>query len=231
MNGHKPLFWCAIIAQVVGAQVFFWDALPDYRELTAGGEVVGTPKDFVVAVFGLVLMQAAYWYARRLQPQVRFRHRVVLGHVLLCVSEVSFFFVSALATVAMFDHWRRSQFILWKVVLMASAIFAFFCYKRQLASVGDTCWSHIPSRLKKQRSNREKPAKPEEIAAAEFLALTLRKFAVQRSEILFGFTRSRGTKQFHQTRLIRIAHWRLAILLNPFGMLSPQIIVNLLHQV
>jgi hypothetical protein len=30
IRGHKPLFWGAIIAQVVGAQVFFWDALPDY---------------------------------------------------------------------------------------------------------------------------------------------------------------------------------------------------------
>jgi hypothetical protein len=137
MNGPKAIFWCAIIGQVAGAQVFFWDALPDYQELTAGGVVVGTPKDFAVAVFGLVIMQSAYWYARRLQPQIRFRHRVVLGHVLLCVSEVSFFFASALATVAMFDHWRRSQFVLWKLMLLASAIFAFFCYKRQLASVGD----------------------------------------------------------------------------------------------
>src|SRR6266536_2233523 len=126
MNGSstKALFWWAIVAQVAGAQLFFWDALPDYRELTEGAVVVGTPKDFAIAVFGLVVMQSAYWYARRLQPQVRFRHRVLLGHVLLCVSEVSFFFVSALATVAMFDHWKRSQF-------------AFFFYKRQLASVGD----------------------------------------------------------------------------------------------
>ena len=139
MNGSasKHLFWCAIIAQVVGAQVFFWDALPDYRELTEGAVVVGTPEDFAFAVFGLVVMQSAYWYSRRLQPQIRFRHRVVLGHVLLCVSEVSFFFVSALATVAMFDHWRRSQFVFWKLMLLASALFAFFCYKRQLASVGD----------------------------------------------------------------------------------------------
>src|SRR3954452_25141892 len=100
MNGSasKRLFWWAIIAQVVGAQVFFWDALPDYQELTAGAVVVGTPRDFAIAVFGLVLMQSAYWYARHLQPEIRFRHRVVLGHVLLCVSEVSFFFVSALAT-------------------------------------------------------------------------------------------------------------------------------------
>ena len=139
MNGSqtKALFWCAIVSQVAGAQLFFWDTLPDYRELTTGEVVVGTPKDFAIAVFGLVVMQSAYWYARRLQPQIRFRHRVVLGHVLLCVSEVSFFFVSALATVAMFDHWRRSQFVFWKLMLLASALFAFFCYKHQLASVGD----------------------------------------------------------------------------------------------
>ncbi len=139
MNGSKkkPMFWGAIIAQVVGAQVFFWDALPDYQELTAGAVVVGMPRDFAVAVLGLVVMQSAYWYARGLQPQVRFRRRVVLGHVPLCVSEVSFFFVSALATVAMFDHWKRSQFVPWKMMLLVSAIFAFFCYKRQLASVGD----------------------------------------------------------------------------------------------
>ena len=35
------------------------------------------------------------------------------------------------------DHWRRSQFVFWKLMLLVSALFAFFCYKRQLASVGD----------------------------------------------------------------------------------------------
>src|SRR5437763_749709 len=100
MNGSasKRLFWWAIIAQVVGAQVFFWDALPDYQELTAGAVVVGTPRDFAIAVFGLVLMQSAYWYARRLQPEIRFRHRVVL--VMSCsVLARSVSFLSA--------HWRR----------------------------------------------------------------------------------------------------------------------------
>src|SRR5262245_49277438 len=148
MNGsaRKSIFWCAITAQVAGAQVFFWDALPDYRELTAGGDVMGTLRDFAVAVVGLAIMQSAYWYARRLQPEIRFRRRVVLGHVLLCVSEVSFFFVSALATVAMFDHWKRSQFVPWKAILLASAIFAFFCYKRQLARVGDALLETRPEK-------------------------------------------------------------------------------------
>ena len=98
--------------------------------------MVATPRDFVGAVFGRVTMQSAYWYARRLQSEVQFGHRVVLGHLLLCVSEVSFFFVSALATVAMFDHCKRSEFVLSKA-LLAFAGSAFFCYKRQLVSVGD----------------------------------------------------------------------------------------------
>jgi hypothetical protein len=159
-SSTKARFWCAIIAQIAGAQVFFWDALPDYQELTAGEVVVGTPKDFVLAVSGLVLMQSAYWYARRLQPEIRFRHRVVLGHVLLCVSEVSFFFVSALATVAMFDHWRRSQFVFWKLMLLASALFAFFCYKRQLASVGDALLETQPERADKATIEPKGTAKP-----------------------------------------------------------------------
>lgn len=100
-SASKARFWCAIIAQVVGAQVFFWEALPDYQELTAGEVVVGTPRDFALAVFGFGVMQSAYWYSHGLQPEIQFRHRVVLGHVLLCVSEVSFFFVSALAMIAL----------------------------------------------------------------------------------------------------------------------------------
>jgi hypothetical protein len=83
------------------------------------------------------------------QPQIRFRHRGVSSHILLCVSEVSFFFVSALGTVAAFDHWKRSQFVLWKALLLVSAILAFFCYKRQLTSVGDALLETQPEHAEK----------------------------------------------------------------------------------
>ena len=35
-------------------------------------------------------------------------------------------------------------------------------------------------------------------------------------------------EQFHETGLVRIAHRTIAICLNPFGMLDPEIVVNLL---
>jgi hypothetical protein len=70
------------------------------------------------------------------------------------------FFVSALATVAMFDHWRRSQFVLWKLMLLVSAIFAFFCYKRQLASVGDALLETQPEHARKATIEPKGTGKP-----------------------------------------------------------------------
>jgi hypothetical protein len=37
-------------------------------------------------------------------------------------------------------------------------------------------------------------------------------------------------EQFHETRLVRVAHRTVAIWLNPFGMLDPKIVVNLLSK-
>jgi hypothetical protein len=37
-----------------------------------------------------------------------------------------------------------------------------------------------------------------------------------------------SAEQFHEARLVRITHWRFAIWLDPFGMLDPQVVVNLL---
>jgi hypothetical protein len=45
---------------------------------------------------------------------------------------------------------------------------------------------------------------------------------------LVGSFLSYRIEQFHETRLVRIAHRTIAIWLNPFGMLDPKIVVNLL---
>jgi hypothetical protein len=137
------------------------------------------------------------------------------------------FFVSALATVAMFDHWRRSQFVLWKLMLWFLPSSPSFAINVSSQVLGTPCWRHNPSMPGKQPSNQKEPANHEKIAAGEFFAIVLRKFAVQRSDILVGFPWSRGIKQFNQTRLVRITHRRLSIWLDPIGMLDPQIVVHL----
>ena len=42
-----------------------------------------------------------------------------------------------------------------------------------------------------------------------------------------GFRSHRSTEQLREARLVRIARGTFAIRLDPFGMLSPQIVVNL----
>ena len=47
---------------------------------------------------------------------------------------------------------------------------------------------------------------------------------------LGGFFSRQSSEQFHEARLVRIAHGRFAIWLHPFGMLDPEVVVNLLPE-
>jgi len=50
---------------------------------------------------------------------------------------------------------------------------------------------------------------------------------MSRSDRSVGFRSHRSTEQLRQARLVRIARGTFAISLDPFGMLDPQIVVNL----
>jgi len=45
---------------------------------------------------------------------------------------------------------------------------------------------------------------------------------------LGGFSSLQSSEQVHEARLVRIAHGRFPIWLDPFGMLDPEVVVNLL---
>jgi len=50
------------------------------------------------------------------------------------------------------------------------------------------------------------------------------------NDTLGGFSSGQTIEQFHEARLVRITHGRFAIWLDPFGMLDPKIVVNLLPE-
>ena len=51
---------------------------------------------------------------------------------------------------------------------------------------------------------------------------------MRRNDRLVGSPSRQRVEHFRETRLVRIAHGGFAIWLDPFGMLDPQIAVNLL---
>jgi hypothetical protein len=51
---------------------------------------------------------------------------------------------------------------------------------------------------------------------------------MRRSDRLVEFPSRQSVEHFRKAHLVRITRWGLAIRLDPFGMLNPQVVVNLL---
>ena len=115
-----------------------WDGRPLYQRLVTGATNLGSAKDYALGFVAIVVMQVGYWFAYRLQPHLRFRRNVFVGHLLCCIGEVSFLFIAALGTVVLLDRWHELQFVLWKAGMLVGMIFAFYCYERQLVGLGET---------------------------------------------------------------------------------------------
>ena len=53
---------------------------------------------------------------------------------------------------------------------------------------------------------------------------------MRRSDRLVEFPSRQSVEHFRKAHLVRITRWGLAIWLDPFGMLDPQVVVNLLPE-
>ena len=133
----RVLFWCFLAAEAAGSQIILWKGIPIYRRLLSAGTQGGGTKDFVWAGVAVLLMQVGHWLAFRLKPRLQFRRNVLLGHILICIAELSLFFASALAVVILFDRMGELHFTLWKAIILLAILFAICCYKHQLTAVGD----------------------------------------------------------------------------------------------
>jgi hypothetical protein len=131
----RVLFWYLIAIQAVCAQIILWTGLPVYRRLLHGESGSATTGQFALAITTVVLMQAGHWVSLQMKPRLQFPRRVVLGHVLIFVGELSLFFVSALAVVAVFDR-GFTDFAVWKLCILAAMLFSMCSYKYQVTELG-----------------------------------------------------------------------------------------------
>jgi hypothetical protein len=51
------------------------------------------------------------------------------------------------------------------------------------------------------------------------------------SDRFLGASSHESVEQLHEARLVRITHGSLAVWQNPFGMLSPEVVMNLLPEI
>ncbi|MGH7851779.1 MAG: hypothetical protein ACREOP_15905 [Thermodesulfobacteriota bacterium] len=133
----RILFWCLLAAQAAGSQVIIWGGVPLYRRLQSGVNVGATPKEIILILAAIVIMQSAHWIALPLGQRLRFRRNVVLDHVLIWIGELSLFFAAAISTVILFERLNELNITLWRLFVLAATLFAVSSYKSQLMSLGD----------------------------------------------------------------------------------------------
>jgi hypothetical protein len=141
------VFWCLLAVQAVGSYVLIWTWGPGYDRLISTGAMTTSPRQFGISLIVVGVMQAAYWPAHALKQHLRFRGNDLVGHTLITIGEFSIFFAAAVTTVVLFDHFRESPRIPWRLAVLALTLFAVSCFKYQLMSVGEKLIDLAKSRV------------------------------------------------------------------------------------
>lgn len=134
---NRTLFWCLVIAQTAGSQVIIWTAVPVYRQLLSHDVRGAGVVELGIVLAAVVVMQVAYWLNYRVQPRLEFRQSTLAGHLLQCLGEISYFFPHAFAAVVIFDRLGELEFRPGRILALAGMLFAMFCYKKQLDTLGE----------------------------------------------------------------------------------------------
>lgn len=136
----KFLFGCLLAVQTAGTAVVLWKGLPIYRHLLEARHDGDTPDEFWLACIVVLVMQTTYWLALQVQPHLRFSRNIVLAHVLLWLSELSYFFPHALAALCLFDRFQdveKMSFFPERLILLAVLLFSMYCFKHQLETLAE----------------------------------------------------------------------------------------------
>jgi hypothetical protein len=137
----QVLFWCLLLVQTIGAQIFLWGELPAFQRIQAVGMgdaalQSSAGRYLAIAVLAAIVMQLAHWPAARLKLRLRFRRNAVLGKILTWFGELSIFFAAALSSLILFNGLGHGQIDPWLALALAGMTFAVSSYKYQLMSVG-----------------------------------------------------------------------------------------------
>jgi hypothetical protein len=141
---RMPIYLVLLAIQIVGALVFVWQQLPEFRQVVTspGAQLPKDASSDLMMAAILLVMQAAFW-VRLLCVPIPFRWpNVFLNHLFLFFGRLSFIFGSALFSVVVFRHLpelgRETDFLLMarRGLLFVGCLFALFCTSLEVERLG-----------------------------------------------------------------------------------------------
>lgn len=140
-----PAAYTGLLAiQTAAASCLFWVDLPIFLRIVSN---IGHPQELetwrlVVIAGSVAVLQSSYWIRLHCVPiQVPFEN-VLVGHLLVFASRVSFFFGSVFFSVVFFRHLPEFDVmppidqILAKALAILAILFSLFCYALELERFG-----------------------------------------------------------------------------------------------
>jgi hypothetical protein len=131
---HYPLL---LAMQTLGVLTLYRNGLPWYRDLLADPSVYEPRKDtWIWALSAIALLQVGYWVCYRVRPPLPRITNVILGHVVLFISRLSFLLATTVFSFVFFAQKLASKMPPSRYVLMIVGLFSLFCYMQELQRFG-----------------------------------------------------------------------------------------------
>ena len=124
--------------QTVGAVVLYWKGLPLYRHLVGSPTSFETRKSILEwALFAIALIQVGYWTRYWIRPALPLFVSVVLGHVILFLSRMSFIVATSVFSFVFISKRLENQMSAVHYGLTIAGLFSLFCYMQELQGLGN----------------------------------------------------------------------------------------------
>ena len=135
-SSKNILFWCLLAAQGIGSQLLIWTGAPLYNRLRSSVTEDATSKEVMLLFVAVFVMQGAHWLVLPLKKTLTVRRHVLLGHVLICIGELSLFFSAALTSLIVLERFGNWKLEWWRLLLLVTVVFSATSYKYLITLVG-----------------------------------------------------------------------------------------------
>jgi hypothetical protein len=148
-RSRMVVYLLLLAVQMVGAIFIMWSGVPVLRQLllNPGVQPPQIPNEFSSTIGAVIVMQCAYWYRLSRIPIPFQGASLVVNHVLLFLSRLSFIFGGALFSVVFFRHLPELDqginglLTAKRGLELVGSLFALFCLTLELERLGNAIGS------------------------------------------------------------------------------------------
>ena len=133
-------------AEIFAMSLILWNGVPIFRSIVNFRRGT-TLRDDAFLFPAPLIIKFTYWHTLRRAPPFPLPEQPFIGHVILFLSRLSFIFVSAVFSFAVYRYWDVLEVSPYRFSLMVYILFSVFCFSRHLEMIGTLLNSgHKPRR-------------------------------------------------------------------------------------